>query len=111
MGIKRYLSNYVVTTGCVKRLSIVEVDGGRLVSIKPFEEETAGTEYVPGVIVVADGTATPSIEELINCIKECEAETAECMARLQGVCDCVEGGRVTLYKINVIDHGVTAIMP
>ena len=33
------------------------------------------------------------------------------MARLQGVCDYVVGERVVLYKIDVIGHGVTAIMP
>lgn len=103
---KRYLSNYVVTAAGVSRLSIVSVNCGLLESIKPFECETANTEYVPGVLVVSASSEQAFIEKLRVCIKNTELETAKQISRLSGL-GKVGDERIVLYVIDVMQHTVS----
>ena len=69
--VKRYLANNVITAKSVYPLSVVSVEDGCLKSILPFEYETPNTEYVPGIIVVADRKDCKMLDRtLVDLIKK-----------------------------------------
>lgn len=111
-GVRRYLSNFVVTADGVKRLAVVEVSAGRLSAIEPFVTETASTLFVPGILVVASGGLV-DVAVLRGMIKESIAATAQAVADalsvLHGSVPYSDG--VGLYAIDVAANAVSVVFP
>lgn len=52
---RRYASHYLYVPGCgYLKNQVVELEQGRIVRYRSFEDEEAGTEWLPGVLRVED---------------------------------------------------------
>lgn len=107
--VKRYLSPYVVSATGLHRLSVVSVEDGRLVSVLPFETETANTEYVPCLIAIVMINSIVNTDMLLDAVKGEYETTAKAIAELLanvGNGNADKGTKVTLYSIDVAAHTV-----
>lgn len=107
---KRYLSNWIVSTKGITRLSIITVDdAGQLKSIEPFGQEIANTEFVQGVIVAVAKETEVSRELIAAHIGEDNAKTAENIFNILSNYDNQEVGwgiEVVLYAVDSSAHSV-----
>lgn len=64
--LRRYMANYVVHAGNVMANAVVTLDDdGFVVSVAPFERETAATSFVDGVIVIVSAEMSRQIEQYL----------------------------------------------
>ncbi len=107
--VKRYLANNVITAKSVYPLSVVSVEDGCLKSILPFEYETPNTEYVPGIIVVADRKDCKMLDRtLVDLIKKNAVVTIAMITGLLSQ-EAESGNEVVLYAVDMAAHMVRTL--
>lgn len=103
--LRRYMANYVVHNGKVMVNAVVTVDDeGYVVSVTPFDRETAATSFVDGVMAVVSAEMNQQIEQFL-CINKLDSrQTLDYLKQITASSATdgqpTEGGKKTILVVN-----------